>query len=181
LTNSLPLDLATLGDRIIAVGMAWPTGDDNVRVPAAWYSDDGGETWSGAAVPDAGIQEYLVDVAPSAGGLVAIGYGFGAIAWLTDDGETWERVEVAPSAEGTAIAAVDEGLVAVGALIGGGGERSGISWTSADGRDWRQGPALGDGSVNLLAAVGNGSTVLATGICLADSCPAVLWRGEVMR
>jgi hypothetical protein len=182
LANSAVLATAALGDRIVAVGMAWPSPEDLVFEPAAWYSDDGGETWASGNLPGTGAEESIFDVTAFQGGLVAIGYGEAAVSWTTVDGATWERFEVASSARSMAIGAVDDGLVAVGNRASSAGSiGQGSTWTSGDARAWFDGPALGDGSVAFSAVAGNADLVLAGGRCQAASCATVLWRGEVIR
>jgi hypothetical protein len=177
--------LGVVGDRLVAVGhvQAEAGGD---RRPAAWYSDDGGVTWTAGTVPEAS-DLAMADLAPFGDGLAAIGDGGDAataawitVAWMTDDGATWEAVEVADGAMAMGIGAVDAGLVGVGNFaahdIG-----PGVSWTSADGAAWQESGELADGAVRLSAVAGQGDVVVAGGLCQSEGCETVIWIGEVTR
>ena len=168
--------LAAFEGRILAVGTASsPSGFSS----AAWSSDDGGSTWSAAELPDAGRQfETAYDVIATDGGFVAAGGGIdGAVAWLSADGATWERVDIVDGAVVRALAPVDGGLVAAGNVAG---QNFGpqLSWTSLDGLAWELGETFDEAGVEILAADGAGDTVVAGGQCLGD-CATVLWVGEV--
>ncbi len=178
-------DLAVLGDRIVAVGATFR--DTGANDATAWYSDDGGDTWTAVDVPDGGNELSMVDLVPFGDGLAAIGNGgdssvplFVSAAWTTTDGETWEIFEVASGATANGVGAVDGGLVAVGNFaahdLG-----PGVAWTSTDAATWVEGGELGDGSVRLSAAGGEGDVVVAGGQCQSESCDAVIWVGEVTR
>jgi hypothetical protein len=171
-------DLAVIGDRIVAVGNAWLDAPEFAPDTAAWYSDDAGVTWTPVEVPDGGTSETISDLLPFGDGLVAIGGGGSVGAWITADGMTWERFEVAASAQSVAIATVAGSLVAVGNAIGQ-DIGPGASWISPDGRTWVEGGALGDGSVRHSSVASDGQMLVAGGECLAQSCATVLWVGVV--
>jgi hypothetical protein len=173
-----------IGDRIVAVGnvQADPNGESEA---AAWYSDDGGVTWTPADVPDGGALLTMQDLAVLGGGLAAIGAGganasVSVDAWRTADGATWEQFGIADGAIGSGLAAVDGGLVAVGNLAGQ-DIGPGTSWLSPDAEVWLESEALGIGDVRLGAAAGDGDTVVAGGRCEAESCDTVIWIGQVTR
>jgi hypothetical protein len=175
------LSLAVIDERIVAVGSVFEGSSE--LVPAAWYSDDGGATWESGQVPGqvpgAGRTEFVSEVVATDDGLAAIGGGNeGAKAWVSADGATWERVDIVDGVEARALALVDGGLVAVG--IVGQDDAPALSWTSLDGRTWEAGVPLDDGPVQMLAADGDGTTVVAGGRCLG-SCETVLFVGEVTR
>ena len=96
--GALVNDLAVAGTRLIAVGAK----NDQ---PAAWYSDDGGETWAGADVaadppPRKGAKIALQSVAAFESTLAAVGQWqqangdiFGAGIWTSvDSGAHWSEV-----------------------------------------------------------------------------------------
>ena len=174
--------LVVVDDRIIAVGATYD--DELERLPTARYSDDGGESWTAPEVPRGDGEESLYDVVVTDDGLVAIGGGLdtGAVAWISADGESWERIAIVDGAEGRGLALVDAGFVAIGNVLGQefGDFGPELGWTSVDGQAWETGQEIGDGSVQMLAVGGEGSTVVAGGECLG-SCDTVLWIGEVTR
>lgn len=178
------ISLAVRDDRIVAVGVEFTDGGGVAG--SVFSSDDGGVTWSAASLPDAAGDgpEFLYEVVATVDGFVAVGNGpVGASAWLSADGETWERIEIAASASiARALALVDGGFVAVGNVVGH-DIGPGYSWTSVDARTWEDGTEFSPGTVMILAADGDGSTVVAGGQCViaTESCEAVLWIGEVSR
>ncbi len=143
--------------RIVAVGS-----DGTLSpVPAAWYSDDRGNTWTRASVdnPSDWIrpaesrgmlfdQRYgrLVDLRPGPDGLVAVGDRTSAAAtatpsravvtWHSDDGVDWTE-RIVDAVDGREwnlpqLAVGPEGFV-VTAYAAGGDENEGASWISRDG------------------------------------------------
>ncbi|MGH2445713.1 MAG: hypothetical protein ACRDZV_12825 [Acidimicrobiia bacterium] len=171
-------DLGVIGDRIVAVGHVWVEPQLDLDA-AAWYSDDGGTSWTVADVPDGGMSTSMGDVVPFGDGLAAIG-GEGTVsAWVTSDGETWERFDVADGAFSSALGAVDGGLVAVGNGFGQ-DLGPGVSWTSPDAAAWQAGGSLGMVPVRLSAVAGNGDVVVVGGGC-EGGCETVIWVGEVSR
>jgi len=176
------ISLAVREDRIVAVGVEFTDGGGVAG--SVFSSDDGGVTWSAASLPDAAGDgpEFLYEVVATVNGFVAVGNGpVGASAWLSADGETWERIEIAASASTSrALALVDGGFVAVGNVVGH-DIGPGHSWTSVDGRTWEDGNEFTPGTVMILGVDGDGSTVIAGGQCVTESCETVLWVGEVSR
>ncbi len=118
---------------------------------AAWYSDDGGETWINARVETTGVQQpaSLGPVAAAKGRLVSLGSVAnspigpdadvrGAIWISPDGGATWQvGPKNAPAITG-AIASGGPGFVAVGQRFG---ATAAEVWTSPDGLGWTQAPA----------------------------------------
>ena len=111
-----------------------------------WTSGDG-SAWQ--PVPDdlaAFANAEVQAIAPFGHGFVAVGVigdaqtQTGAVAWVSPDGLTWERVD-SPAFDGGKAAAVVEwpadGLVAVGTTVE---RREAVSWTSPDGREWTRAP-----------------------------------------
>lgn len=126
-------------------------------VAAAWTSEDG-STWERVPHDDAvfggfGPGRFTAASAVTTGGpgLVAVGVELDAetlvaVAWLSEDGEEWTRVEVDdPRSRGAtdldlhAIVDSDEGMVAVGIERGGpaGAPEYPAAWRSSDGVDWK--------------------------------------------
>ena len=177
------ISMAVREDRIVAVGIEFTdTGGSN---PSIFSSDDGGATWSAASIPAPSGPEaaFLYEVVATDDGFVAAGGGLGgASAWLSADGETWEQIQIAESASARGMALVDGGFVAVGNVMGH-DIGPGHSWTSVDGRTWEVGTEFSPGTVMILAADGDGPTVVAGGQCVivSESCEAVLWIGQVTR
>lgn len=135
---------------------------------AAWVADGTG-TWTaltadalgalGMSGPGAG---FVADVAPHAGGFVAVGSRPAGpdeprpvpAAWTTADGRRWEAAEVAGAPVGGGLAELGrtaDGLVAFGTV----GDRA-ASWTSADGARRERQP-LGAGLDNATAVRGTAS------------------------
>lgn len=178
-------DVAVIGDRFVAVGHTWTaTGDTDA---AAWYSDDGGATWTPVDMPDGGSSLSVASLAPFGDVLVAVGDGgrsdvalFVTASWVTTDGASWEVYEVASGAFGRAVAAVDGGLVAAG-NFGAHDIGPGVAWTSTDGQTWIEGDQLGDGTVRLSGVAGTDDVVVAVGECQSTTCDTVVWVGEVSR
>jgi hypothetical protein len=146
--------LTAIGDRVIATGSL----NDEA---AAWYSDDGGETWrpstvdstaarTGAAL--AGMPHEIGALAPIGDRLVGLdAYWFSSAqprpgggathtgVWISDDqGSTWGW---SPGIDGQAeqIAQSPSGLIAIGtADVAGNGEgRLAAAWSSVDGKSWK--------------------------------------------
>lgn len=185
LLNAQVRDVVVIGDRFVAVGSRW-VDDMGAMDAAAWYSDDGGESWTPVDVPDSGASLEMVDLVPFGDGLASIGTGgdtppglFISAAWVTVDGQAWDVFEVASGARSGAIGAVDGGLVGVGNFaahdIG-----PGLAWTSTDAATWLEGSQpLGNGSVRLTAVAGAGDVVVAGGECQSTTCDTVIWIGQV--
>ena len=150
-------DVVAGGPGYVAVG-AFGQGrhSDEGTVAAVWTSVDG-VTWERVPHDDEvfgafGVDRFAEASAVTAGGpgLVAVGSeGRGeagvALAWVSADGLDWTRVELDdPRERGAtdlgvhAIAATDDGLVAVGIERGGPADvpESPAAWRSADGTDW---------------------------------------------
>lgn len=122
-------------EALVAVGStSSPTGP--LR-PAAWTSRDSGATWQEAGrenfIDAAGID--LLDVVFTGQAIVAAGWNqeepWRAVAWLSNDGTKWERVDL-PGTGAPAVSIADGpgGLVAVGGYKANGGLSS---WTSPAG------------------------------------------------
>ncbi len=164
--------LTAVGYRLIA------TGSLNNKA-AAWYSDDGGETWTAAEVePSARIPgvvatQALADVAERAGRLVAldaytVGFAEGeptsttihTNTWLSADrGASWRT---APGIDGSggSLTATPDGFMTLGV----GPNGTGDSRISADGVSWDKVDLVGiDKRAELADAASNGSTVFVVG------------------
>ena len=130
------------GSRLVAVGTAGSA--------AAWYSDDGGNTWRAAEVPPGGEESRMTSVAIGPDGLVAVGWIAGGsgdatpAAWHSADGSAWTLV-VRGDGPGwlVDVAYGGDGWVAVGSNDLGGGQglagdeaRLGLTAVSADGQSW---------------------------------------------
>jgi hypothetical protein len=182
LANTQVTSLAVLGERIVAVGSLV---DEFARRPAAWYSDDGGNSWTAAEVPDGETPEAMTDVIATDAGLLAVGPGDGAhaggAAWLSADGTAWERFTIDDVAGPKAVASVEGGFVAVGNVRDELDIGAEYTWTSVDGRSWEAGREIDPGTAILNGIGSDGSTVVAGGQCVSDVCDHVLWIGEVTR
>jgi hypothetical protein len=176
------ISMAVREDRIVAAGIEFTDGG---AAPSVFFSDDGGASWSAASIakPSGTGAAFLYEVVATDDGFMAAGGGLGgASAWLSADGESWEQIQIAASAQARGLALVDGGFVAVGNVVGH-DIGPGHSWTSVDARTWEDGTEFSPGTVMILAADGDGSTVVAGGQCVivSESCEAVLWVGEVTR
>jgi len=124
----------------VAGGSVGPELSD--RHARIWRSADGA-TWErvpddAAAFADAEVRS----IASFDGGLVAVGvvgnvqHPTGAVAWVSNDGGTWTRIDDPSFVGGVAVSAIAApfgGLVAVGSTLDRG---EAIVWRSADGRSW---------------------------------------------
>ena len=112
--------VARIGDVLIAVGDA-ATEDRTTFHPAVWRSMDDGATWQSIAPSTFGGYPgtYLQKVVFTGAALVAVGRANDseprAAAWVSPDGETWQRVEM-PGGGAWAVSIADgpDGLIAVG-------------------------------------------------------------------
>ena len=111
-----------------------------------WTTPDGA-TWEPVADdPVAFADSEVRAIAPLGEGFVAVGVTgtaqawTGGVAWTSEDGLTWTRVDHPAFAAGFAIALTPSpsgGLVAVGEDLE---RREAVAWTSADGRTWARAP-----------------------------------------
>ncbi len=194
--------IAAFEDRLVAVGQDMTDSDGDPTVPAAyppaaWYSDDGGLTWTQVAMPmAAGDQGIAFGVTvTSAGELVAAGAS-GSVenappytqtsvptAWTSaDGGETWQAHQVGAEGHMLAIAGARGGLVAVGNAGPWSGPASPeLAWSSGDGVTWQDAGPIGAGDLRLQAAAILDGVVVAGGVCVTypPQCGSPLWRGEI--
>lgn len=145
----------------------WP-----VCEPVVWASRDG-RAWS--PVTDGtpfGAGAYVYDAAWGGGRFVASG-GTGAgrpIVWVSDDGVTWDRIELT-SSDAVELVNVDAGGAGWILLGDVAGQSSSVGWASSDTVCWHRLPDEVQGRV---AAVG------ADRIVVADRRhPSVMWLGAV--
>ena len=214
--SSLMEDVEVTEHGIVAVGRNEEVTDEALLIrPAVWISPDGIEwarTWEGEEMarglptsdpPDTGAfvlsPMQAITVGPD-GTLIAVGtvvddLGVGVAAvWISDDGQTWERVlhdpEVFASSTGMDLVMLDvavgeSGLVAVGSerdhhgagLWWTGGERPAV-WTSPHGIAWER-VTLDDeafGTTRSISTVASSATgFVAAGPSFADSGPVTIW------
>ncbi len=173
LVSSEVVDLAAIGDRLVAVGGVFVDGGINV---AAWYSDDGGSTWT--AGDTAGGAGTLNDVTQLGQGLVAVGGAGVPTAWTTDDGITWTAHPIRDAGFAMAVAAMESGG---GVVLGNDGPQDigpEHAWSSLDGVTWIDGGDMPPAQSRMLAAGSFGSAAVAGGACLGGvTCPTPLWLG----
>jgi hypothetical protein len=193
------LDLGAAGDRLIAVGsdLSEP-GSPGVGTtpPLAWFSDDGGTTWTQVALPlVSGNGGIALSVATAGGGpLVAVGssreiqqeppYPETAVAtaWVsTDGGQTWSAQALGGNGYGRGVATAPGGMIAVGTtgtLFESGQE---LAWSSGDGVTWQDAGPIGAGDLRLSTVAVRGRVVVAGGDCprFPPDCGSPLWRGEI--
>ncbi len=142
------LHLAEVGGRLIATG----TGDGP---EAAWYSDNGGESWKSARISAGPDQAswHLGAVAERDGQLISLGWAPNspigadadrrAVIWTSDDdGAIWRPLAggTAPSVSGNVVAG-GPGYVMVGNPVDAASGRYTNHpeiWTSTDGANWTQ-------------------------------------------
>jgi hypothetical protein len=138
-----------------------------------WRSVDGA-TWTAVRDDSTAFANAEVrSIAPFHGGLVAVGvvgnvqHPSGAVAWLSQDGETWTRIDDPSFAGGLAVSVIEApfgGLVAVGSTLD---RQEAVVWRSADGRAWSRVAGGADfrepGFVWMTDAVAVGDTLIAVG------------------
>jgi hypothetical protein len=171
--NSEVTAFSAIGDRLVAVGAGF--GIDGLT-PAAWYSDDAGESWTIAEV--SGGVGLLADVIQVGQGLVAVGGSGTPTAWTTLDGVSWTAHEMGGVGAVAAVAAMESGgVVAVG--------NAGVQdigpehvWSSLDGTTWIDGGDLPDAFSQMMGVASYGTAAVAGGLCLGgDGCETPLWLG----
>ena len=164
--------IAVLGDRLVAVGGAF--GSEGIG-PAAWYSDDGGRTWTAAEADGAGV---MVDVTQLGQGLVAVGGQEVPNAWTTEDGITWTSQPIDEAGFVYAVTAVETGGVVA---VGNNGPQDileELAWSSVDGVTWQDAGAVPPAESQMSDIAAYGSAVVAGGTCRGDeACPTPLWLG----
>ena len=168
------MDLTALGDRLIA------TGSLN-NLPAAWYSDDGGETWTASTVDpvvrdqDLGLPgppHALGQVAERDGLLMALDIyttsvsstaspdpvGWTSVWTSRDLGATWVSSD-AILGTGGALMSSAGGFVSFGI-----GPNGLLGWTSADGMQWTHSALTGiDSDAHVIAGASSGSHLVVVG------------------
>lgn len=175
--NAQVMDVTALGPRVVAVG--------DLGAPhqgAAWYSDDGGETWTAASPPHTEAIPAAVatfgDRLVAVGGIRGSGGGLATpVAWVSDDGANWQQVEMPPTGMPSGLAVTDGHLVAVGVAAGEAHvPGTPVAWTSRDGLVWEEIPAY-DGQLRSARIAGGPDGVIVGGSC-TEECSAPLWRGD---
>jgi hypothetical protein len=166
--------LSAIGDRLVAVGAGF--GIDGLT-PAAWYSDDAGQTWTIAEV--SGGSGLLADVTQVGQGLVAVGGSGVPTAWTTIDGVSWTAHEMGGVGVVAAVAPMESGgVVAVGNA---GAQDIGPehAWSSLDGITWLDGGDLPTAFSRMMGVAGYGTSGVAGGLCLGgdEPCDTPLWVG----
>lgn len=163
---AMPVAVAAGDGRLVAVG--GPVRDDRDQQDAqtygtTWTSTDG-LAWTasgldpalevGSAVPTSGPSPGLLDVAYGPEGFVALGYAgtdsIGVAIWRSEDGLTWERIDLGEGlfdgARPAAVRAGGPGYLVVGAVLGRDAPSRSAAppraavWTSPDGRTWARVP-----------------------------------------
>jgi len=131
----------------VAVGRSCetPTGAPRPCIATVWRSDGVGgwaKDTSGAPSPNAdGVS--MVGVASDGDRLVAVGNAhvgdeFMPVAWTSQDGSSWQRIDAPGGVEHgwiLSVVASDDGFVAVGTAIQG-GQALATAWHSPDGETW---------------------------------------------
>jgi hypothetical protein len=136
--------IVATGDGLLVGGSVGPElGDRRARF---WRSPDGSRWTPVADDPGfAGAEVAAIEARPG-GGYVAVGRlgtgqrSTGSVAWLSDDGGTWRRVDDLALAAGLVnglATDADGALVAVGSDPD---ERDAMVWRSADGTSWEAAP-----------------------------------------
>jgi hypothetical protein len=164
--------IAAFAGGFVAGGSVGPELGD--RYARFWRSSDGA-AW--APVPDDGqafpnVEVRSITNAPG-GGFVAVGlvgaaeHPTGSVAWVSNDGSRWSRIDDASLVGGVAasvVAAPFGGLVAVGSTLD---RQEALVWTSVDGRIWARVDGGRDfqepGFVWMTDAVAVGDEVIAVG------------------
>jgi hypothetical protein len=154
----------------VAWGLA-SDADDN-ELAWAWFSADG-QAWQGTQIgglvrPCPGVSERPewrpINVASDGSSVVLVGRGYrtdiepcgdsGAVAWVTDDGRSWQRSAsfgASASSQATAVWAVPGGWEAV--VGGASGEETSL-WRSPDGLSWEKASVLTETGSDRRASVG---------------------------
>lgn len=156
--------VVTNGRRVLVLGTETIEGETRARLwlgelggegedAAEWRTVDGGT----GGVFDTEADETVTDIAALGDGFVAVGYRYRdgtshGLAWVSDDGDRWVRVE--PTAPQPAqrwrlesVAVRDGAVVAGGTATAPGSGARAVTWTSDDGRTWsppRSLPVSGD-------------------------------------
>jgi hypothetical protein len=136
------------GRLLVAVGSDDSSGS---RSAGAWFSEDGGLTWTQGAVPTNrfGGEDVMNRVTKTAGGLVAVGFTTGAdtttdgAIWISrDNAATWKLAHVLGGPgdqELTRLATLRDGgttYVAAGSTTDGAAGLDAAVWTSPDAKVW---------------------------------------------
>jgi hypothetical protein len=161
--------VTTWRGRIVAAGSR--DDDADTRSAATWISADG-LAWELAGTGAPFDQAAAYGIAASDDRLVVVGESAGevlgnAVAWVSDDGAAWAKVESPAFDGGTmrAIAWTGTGFVAVGYAAT---DDRAMAWTSPDGSTWTAQPSSqslenhGD-AIRLLAVASRDGTLLGAG------------------
>ena len=164
------LRTATTWHRLVVAGGSRDT-DADTRSAAAWTSSDGlawdlvgqGEAFDDAAAYGiAGSDDRLVVVGEAIGEPVAH-----AVAWVSDDGTSWRRIETPAFEDGTmrAVTWTGTSFIAVGYATA---DDRAMSWTSPDGETWTAQPTSPSlenhgKAIRLLAIAAGDGTLLGAG------------------
>jgi hypothetical protein len=138
-----------------------------------WTSSDGAKWQPVADESDAFADAEVRSIADTGHGLVAVGLvgsaqrSTGSVAWRSEDGRTWKRVDDPALATGRAVAVLRApfgGLVAVGSDLD---EHEAFAWTSPDGRTWTRAPSEPSrqyhGKIRMTDVTAVGSQLIAVG------------------
>lgn len=174
--------VATWRGRFIAAGSR--DADADTRSAAAWTSPDG-LAWDPAAPGPPFEDAAAYGVAASDDRVVIVGERTAtepaqAVAWVSDDGTTWTRLESPAFADGTMRAVTWTGTAFVAVGYGVADDRA-MAWVSPDGSTWTTqptSPALENHgkAIRLLAvATGNGTLLGAGWKSDAGNGSGVVW------
>ena len=176
-----PLDVATDGERWIAVGYTYP----DFR-GVTWTSTDR-QRWALGEVRPGQADTFVLAIAASGGRWVAVGrHGGEAAAWSSTDGSVWQPGEAAgdgflepPETRMTTVIATSSGLIAggwAGLITQDGRPRF---WTSVDGTAWTRradDPGLADGRVASIVAGPGGYVAIGTTGAVGRASGSAVWR-----
>jgi hypothetical protein len=139
-----------------------------------WTSGDGSDWQPVPDDPEVFANAEVRSITTFEDGFVAVGVAgpaqepSGVVAWTSNDGVSWTRVDDPSFVDGIAVAVIAVpfgGLVAVGSDIG---RREAVTWTSPDGRRWSKAPSEPSrqyaGFVWMTDVTAIGDTVVAIGV-----------------
>jgi hypothetical protein len=125
--------VSSRGSRTVAVGMGWRPGSSKA-VPLSWLSDDGGRSWRMVRVAEDQVDPDMLELSVTTSHFVIVGLRAGGspqpMAWKSDDGTTWQPLELSGTAPTGGEGVRLTGVIGAGADLVGLLSRSALSGTT---------------------------------------------------